>query len=691
MRTFCLLLVSFSFGFLSAQTFDQDNWTYVPIDSNKQKWGDWNEPQWLRYFGLDAGDVDRDGYLDVISGRYVYHHPGDDMTKPWRRTTLDDNVDGIFYTNVDDDDWADIIAMALPNIYWYEAMDQQGTTYRRTLISSVPATSHVNSQGFEQADVIAGGKPELLIAGNGNVYCISIPQRIEAGKPWPTQLIAANTSDEGIGFGDIDGDGDIDLSCGRRPPGESEPTILVWFENPGQVDQPWTDYVVGHTDHPIDRIEIADLNGDGQVEIAMAEERYPGLEPDGSLCWFAVQKDRKQEWKKHRIATQFSSNNLDLGDVDGDGDIDLLTGEHKGPTLELQIWENDGQANFTKHVIDTGKENHLGTQWVDLDADGDLDIIGAAWDNYSWQHVWINNQKKSAKSGSPPPDAAATLGSKKTNLAQAAKIAMHEVVYEGAPHYLIKTPKVTYYYDLQGGGFSRIIDRQGNDWVSFKKEPWGEYPASAASAFRGVPNLVWQGEDDGAGHPGHQQCHSWIEKDKIITESKSGKWKWSWEFGADHAKLKVIMADPSRHYWFLYEGTPGGKYQPKATYFGTNISGPSQDQHDYYQSDILRQQYRWAYCGTENSNQVFYMVQLQKDQKDDIISTLGNSRQGIESQDGMTVWGFGRNLKPEALLSGSQQFVIGFYPEPITTEKQHEAFTQYIDEQYLKTNTHKKN
>ena len=56
--------------------------------------------------------------------------------------------------------------------------------------------------------------------------------------------------------------------------------------------------------------------------------------------------------------------------------------------------------------------------------------------------------------------------------------------YEDRKHYKIETPKITYWYDVKGGGFSRIIDDEGNDWVTFKMEPWDEYPAAAAGAFR---------------------------------------------------------------------------------------------------------------------------------------------------------------------------------------------------------------
>lgn len=378
----------------------ETNWTYIPVDDAKQKWGDWDEPEWLRYFGLDFGDVDRDGNIDIISGRYVYHNPGGNMENAWARTMLDENVDAIFAIDADGDPFMDIIAQALPNIYWYEAINQEGTRYTRKLIATIPQTSHVNSQGYEKAQIVAGGPLELLIASNGNIYCISIPENPDMADQWPTQLIAKNTSDEGIGVGDINNDGLLDIACGRRPDGEDEPLTLVWFENPGNINTQWEDHFVGRTDKPIDRVELGNLNGDGHLEIVISEERYPGQEPDGKLLWFSRQHDGYQTWSKHHVVTQYSMNNLDLADIDQDGDIDIITNEHKGPRLETQLWINDGDGQFTKRILDAGKENHLGTQFVDLDGDGDLDVAGCAWDNYQWMHVWRNDEVKPIVEGS---------------------------------------------------------------------------------------------------------------------------------------------------------------------------------------------------------------------------------------------------------------------------------------------------
>jgi hypothetical protein len=46
------------------------------VDDARGRWGDWDEPEWLRYFGLDARDVDGDGHAEILSGRYLYRSPG---------------------------------------------------------------------------------------------------------------------------------------------------------------------------------------------------------------------------------------------------------------------------------------------------------------------------------------------------------------------------------------------------------------------------------------------------------------------------------------------------------------------------------------------------------------------------------------------------------------------------------------
>ncbi len=370
-----------------------NQWTYIQVDDSKTKWGDYPEatPEWLRYFGLDMGDVNGDGYQDILTGRWVYLNPGSDMTGSWQRVDLRLNVDGILMLDVDNDPYPDIIAQALPALIWLEATNEEGTEWESRQVATIPETSHRNSQGFLVGEILDGGRPEIIIAGNGNLWSVQIPDDV-FNPAWKTTLIARNTSDEGIGIGDFDRDGDLDLVAGRKAKGEDEPTIVVWFENPGDSYGDWQGHELGNTTFAADRFGVADFDGDGLLDVLVCEERYPGKDPDAHLYWYRQVNIKENVWDRKLIHTQYSSNNLEVVDLDKDGDMDFLTAEHKGPNLELQFWSNDGKGNFSKGILDTGKESHLGVQVTDMDRDGDLDIVSIGWDLYQFVHMWRNDQ-----------------------------------------------------------------------------------------------------------------------------------------------------------------------------------------------------------------------------------------------------------------------------------------------------------
>jgi len=216
-----------------------DNWTYIEVDNNRSKWGDWDEPEHLRYFGLDMADVTGDGCKDIVSGRYVYLNPGDDMTGKWQRVDFGLNVDGMLFVNVDDDNFGDVIAEALPNVYWLEAEDTKANRWRATKIGTLPKTGHINGQGYILAQIVAGGKPEIILSCGDGVYYFEIPANPQAGN-WPRTRISPSSSEEGVGTGDIDGDGDIDIAVGISTEGtkKGEATAAAWLENPRLFRRP---------------------------------------------------------------------------------------------------------------------------------------------------------------------------------------------------------------------------------------------------------------------------------------------------------------------------------------------------------------------------------------------------------------------------------------------------------------------
>ncbi len=648
MRNFLILLLMTTTLF--AQNIDANKWTYIQVDSTRAKWGDFEEPEWLRYFGLDFDDVNADGKNDIVSGRYVYLNPGGDMTGDWERIDFGKNVDGMIAVNIDDDGKADVIAQALPDVYWLEATDKSATTWTAKVVAQLPKTGHTNGQGYGLADVFDGGKPEILMSAEGGTYAIAIPENPESDE-WNTYHLVESKSNEGFDAADMDGDGDLDIVAGNSSGDDGEhANLLSWYENPGEIAENWKAHKIGLTVNAIDRVVVEDLNGDGKMDVGVAEEQWPPKGPSAHLFWFEQKSDN---WERHTVVQQWSLHNLDIADIDNDGDMDLATCEHKGEDLKLQIWENDGAGNFTERLIDKGKESHLGTRLCDLDMDGDLDIVSIAWDNYQYVHLWRNDNETFIEI---------------------------DYNFKAVPHYKIETANATYFLEKSSGGLSSMFDKDRNDWIDFTKTYDGQFPQSASADYRGIPNMVYgQKLDNGTGHPGFNtiKCSKIISKNEIRFESEKG-YRFTWKFTDDYAKLTINETIPDQNYWILYEGPVGGKFQPQSCYWGTD-QGMRTDVPDFLDGETVSGRWQWVYFGHNDQKRVMFIKQEKPDELTDMMGYMGAFGGGIDSYDGMVVFGFGRNLKTESLLTGGNSFYFGFYDKKIDSKGDYEKLQKFIN------------
>ena len=390
----CVPLLQMWENQISDKKLSLDKWTYIQLDDARGKWGDWDKPKWLRYFGLDMADVTGDGFKDIVAGRYFYRNPGGNMTGKWPRIDLGINADGMLFVDVDGDKFGDVIAQALPDVYWLEAKNLQANSWQPTKIGTLTPTRHTNGQGYTLAQLVPGGKPEIIMASGDGPHYFEIPDNPKAGN-WPKTRITNDSDimDEGIGVGDMNGDGYIDIATGKEV---GEDYSVWWFENPRNGSGNWKGRLVGPSDHAPDRIIFADMNGDGLLDVVVSEERYPGKKPDANLYWFEQLSGKNMKFERHTVTTnKYSLNNLDVTDFDRDGDMDIVTCEHKGPAgkFRLLIFENDSHGSFKEHIIDRGKESHLGTRVADMDNDGDMDIVSIAWDDYKFLHLWRNDSR----------------------------------------------------------------------------------------------------------------------------------------------------------------------------------------------------------------------------------------------------------------------------------------------------------
>lgn len=263
------------------------------------------------------------------------------------------------------------------------------------------------------------------------------------------------------------------------------------------------------------------------------------------------------------------------------------------------------------------------------------------------------------------------------------QISIEEVSLMNRLHYRVSTPGATYFVDRYSGGISGIFDKDGNDWIQWKRLENENYPQSAANVYRGLPNLVYGDEDNGIGHPGFDKAMSFKEGlTRIRVRSLNGKWEFLYSFYPDYAELEIIKTpEYNRNYWFLYEGVPGGVYHPNNTCWGTD-SGMKVSKPDYYKGEEEYGDWQWAFFGDKNTKRVFYVIQKGKDNQADMFCFLGNSDKGIDSEDGMVVFGFGRGKDATPLINKTNIFYFGFYEKTID-EKSFSKLEKYIQRTFF--------
>ncbi|QGY47143.1 hypothetical protein GM418_26810 [Maribellus comscasis] len=250
-----------------------------------------------------------------------------------------------------------------------------------------------------------------------------------------------------------------------------------------------------------------------------------------------------------------------------------------------------------------------------------------------------------------------------------AQIKISETTFQKRLHYKVEISNATFLIDKYSGGISSLTDKQGKDWIQWKRLAEEKYPESAAGDFRGMPNFVYGGDDNGTGHPGFEKVMCFKdEENRIRIKSLNGKWEWQYEFFRKYMKVQVLSTPASeRNYWFLYEGVPGGEFNPERQYWGTH-KGLKTSMPDYYRSEEEYGKWDWVFFGHQNFKRVLFLVQKRADKNSDTFGFLGDSDNGLQSEDGMVVFGFGRGRNATPLLNSNQIFYVGFYEKLVDSD-----------------------
>ena len=362
--------------------------------------------------GTRLADANGDGLPDIVTGweqggvTRLYVHPGStDVKRPWPAVTVGPaaNVEDAVMVDLDRDGSIDVVSSCEGNrqailVHW-------GPTRERLMdanawrTDAIPASEKrfrwmfalpVDVDGDSRVDLVAGGKD----AGAELGWWKAPEKNTRDLSAWtwhPLLPIGWLMSLEAV---DVDGDGDRDLLFTDR---KGDTTGCFWLEHPGndarEVTKPWSKHAVGVTGREAMFLDRGDVDGDGLEDVAIA------VRPRAIVICRRLDSSGKS-WAEHEIAIPESygtSKAPAVADLDRDGrpEIVFSTEHANGERLGVGRLVNDADpfANAWTAEPISGPEGvkHDLVETIDLDADGDLDVLTCE-ETANLGVIWFENE-----------------------------------------------------------------------------------------------------------------------------------------------------------------------------------------------------------------------------------------------------------------------------------------------------------
>ena len=347
-----------------------------------------------------VADFNNDGKLDIVAGPYLYLAPDWKMQKI--RTLegkVDDEGKGYYWDfmnlplDVDGDGLPDVVSCSWhgKRADWFRNTGAAGGQWPRHLIEL-----NGNYEHSDLWDIDGDGKAEEILPVVTGTVWYEVGKRPDGRRGIVKHVISEKRFDWGVGAGDVNGDGRTDvLRPGAWFEAPKDPRSGKWKEHPLAVGDK-QEGKPGHTP----QILVYDVNADGRNDIVTSSAHRYGI------FWYQQLLYATRGWKQHTIDDSWTqAHALTLADLDGDGDLDLVSGKrfmaHNGGDPDAHgplgvYWyelRRGPKPVWTKHAIsyDKGIGAGMNIPVVDLDGDGDLDIVVPG---KFGGPIWFENQAK---------------------------------------------------------------------------------------------------------------------------------------------------------------------------------------------------------------------------------------------------------------------------------------------------------
>jgi len=186
-------------------------------------------------------------------------------------------------------------------------------------------------------------------------------------------------------LGDVDRDGDLDLAVAVGEPYYNNPGRSLLYLNDGKANFGTPVWNTEVDRHSMD-VAWSDFDGDGWLDLVFANVGSPPVlfnNLGGSLA-------DEPAWEAVGTPESFESNSIEWGDVDGDGQLDLVVSENKqlGGSGSVSLYCGAEWELCWQSEDDPAYQSALSLE--DVDNDGDLDLFSGSW----WGAVrfYENNQ-----------------------------------------------------------------------------------------------------------------------------------------------------------------------------------------------------------------------------------------------------------------------------------------------------------
>ncbi|MCD4699126.1 MAG: VCBS repeat-containing protein [Phycisphaerae bacterium] len=229
-------------------------------------------------------------------------------------------------------------------------------------------------------DIDGDGHAEVFVGGEGALFWYR-PATGERG------IISEGYFHVGSTLADIHGDGRLGLVCGQNMAPGSWPGewTLVCFKPGDDLNDPWEKYVIDpHTDGGTHDVIFADVDGDGRCEL-LANACYtktPGV------FIYKPGDDPKAPWHKHAVQTGFIEEGLEVADLNGDGRVEIIS----GPDVYFCPEDGPYSGPWRRMIFAPSHREMCRLKPLDITGNGRADIVIVDSEYIEGQLSWFENR-----------------------------------------------------------------------------------------------------------------------------------------------------------------------------------------------------------------------------------------------------------------------------------------------------------